>query len=195
MGNQEEKLKQEILQESEKKAERLISRAQRDCEQAFEKAQKENEARRADVLAEAKAEAQKKCRKMVLDMEYECRRNWLLEREECIDALLGKALSRAESLAGADREKSYVSLVKEAVAELGTSDVQVVVPAADADLVTVAWLEGICPGVVFTVSVSDVQRPGLVFSAREGAVTFDNTYATRLHIMRESFRERLAAML
>ena len=78
MNPQEDKLQAEILSDAKTRAERIIARANNDADKALRQAAEEIERNRQERLAEASAEAEMKCRSILVDIQQETRRRWLL---------------------------------------------------------------------------------------------------------------------
>lgn len=193
--NQEEKLRQEILGDAKLKAERIIAKARNDAEAALKKAIVDAENNRLSRLDEAKADAENKAKSIRIEVQRETRRHWLLKREQCLDDMFASALDAAEKTGGQEHEKSMRMLAEEAIAALGQENMIVSFPETDAELVTEAWLKEIAEAVfgsdnraAFKLAPSSNVPAGLLFTTVDGRKTFDNTYASRLLVMKDDLR-------
>ncbi|HPY91436.1 MAG TPA: V-type ATP synthase subunit E family protein, partial [Lentisphaeria bacterium] len=116
MNPQEDKLQAEILSDAKTRAERIIARANNDADKALRQAAEEIERNRQERLAEASAEAEMKCRSILVDIQQETRRRWLLASESCLAGFLREALAAVERSDGIDRARSLTLLAREALA-------------------------------------------------------------------------------
>ena len=197
-SNQEEKLRQEILEDARQKADRLVAKAKVGADRIIAEARAAAEQRRTERLAQAEEEAKRECASILLEVRRETRRHWLLEREKCIDALMAKALAEAEGASEDERRRSFELLAREAIAAMGMKDMRVSFAEADKSLVTRSWLEEIAHSVLdgntpaFELAPSRDAKPGLLFESLDGTRTYDNTYASRLDRMRDDLAKEFA---
>ncbi len=195
MNPQEDKLQAEILSDAKTRAERLIARANNDADKARQQAAEEIERNRQERLAEATAEAESKCRSIVVDIQQETRRRWLLASESCLAAFLREAQAAVERGDGIDRARSLTLLAREALAAIGPGDCEVVVGPADAALATPEWLTTLARELFgandasrYAVRTDPSLRGGLIVSSADGRRRFDNSYATRLKRLWDDLR-------
>ena len=195
MNPQEDKLQAEILSDAKTRAERIIARANNDADKALKQAAEEIERNRQERLAEAAAEAEMKCRSILVDIQQETRRRWLLASESCLAGFLREALAAVERSDGIDRARSLTLLAREALAAIGPGDCEVVVGPADAAQATPEWLVaqarelfGADDASRYTVRTAPALRGGLIISSADGRRRFDNSYAVRLKRLWEELR-------
>ncbi len=193
------KLETEILADARTKAERTIARAQNDAETMRKKAQTLAASKREERLREAEIQADAKARSILVDVQQEARRHWLLEREKCLDELLDQALEQASQAEGEERVQSLRNLAIEALQALGPASCLVEIAPADAALVTPAWLQNLAAelfgaqtAIDFTVQVNPDIRGGLQCTTTDQTRRFDNTYASRLRWMKTELRDLAA---
>lgn len=194
-NHQEEKLRQEILGDAKTKAERIIARARNEAEKNISKAKDDAAKKREARLAEAERDIESKCKAILLDVERESRRHWLLGLESRIDEMLQKALQAASQTMGDDHAKSMAMLAEEAIRAIGPAAMTVTFPTQDSALVTPQWLQGIAERVFgagysapFTLDPEPDAQPGIIIATDDGQRTFDNTYASRLAKMKDELR-------
>ena len=192
---QEEKLRQEILGDARTKAERIVARAKNEAAKYISKAQEEAARKREERLAEANREIDAKCKSILLDVERESRRHWLLGREACIDAMFQDALKAACATDGEEHAKSMELLAEEAIRAIGQVPMVVTFPESDCALVTLPWLREIAERLFgdqnnasFTLNPKRDAPAGVSFTTDDGKRAFDNTYASRLSKMKDSLR-------
>ncbi|HPY89130.1 MAG TPA: V-type ATP synthase subunit E [Lentisphaeria bacterium] len=193
------KLETEILADARTKAERTIARAQNDAEAMRKKAEALAASKREERLREAELQAEAQARSILVDVQQEARRHWLLAREKCLDELLDQALEQAFLAKGEERAQSLRSLAIEALQALGPMPCLVEIAPADATLVTPAWLQNLAAelfgaeaAIDFTVQVNPDIRGGLQCTTTDHARRFDNTYASRLRWMKTELRDLAA---
>jgi len=192
---QEEKLRQEILGDAKTKAERTIARARNEAAKNIAKAQEDAAKKRESRLAEAERDIESKCKSLLLDVERESRRHWLLGRESCIDSMFQEALKAAEQTNGEAHAKSMALLAEEAIRAIGPTAMTVSFPVQDCLLVTQQWLLAIADKLFgagseasFTLAPSQNAPQGISFTTDNGQRMFDNTYASRLAKMKDDLR-------
>ena len=199
-NHQEDKLRQEILGDAKLNAERIVARAKNEAQKTIDAAQAEVDQKRADRLREANEEADSKCHSILLDVQRESTRHWLLQREQCIDEMFQEAVRQASEMTGEEHEKSLLQLAEEAMVAVGPADMRVIFNSKDAAIITEPWLRAIAvklfgekaAQVAFTLEPGDNAPAGIAFATTDGARTFDNSYAARLRNMKDTLRIALS---
>lgn len=199
-NHQEDKLRQEILGDAKLNAERIVARAKNEAQKTIDTAQAEVDQKRADRLREANEEADSKCHSILLDVQRESTRHWLLQREQCIDEMFQEAVRQASEMTGEEHEKSLLQLAEEAMAAVGPADMRVIFNSKDTAIITEPWLRAIAAKlfgekaaqVAFTLEPGDNAPAGIAFATTDGARTFDNSYAARLRNMKDTLRIALS---
>lgn len=187
MNQQEQKLRDEILNDARRKAERALTRAERDAAKARDEAAEEQRAEREQALERARQRADTRSRAILVTVDQEVRRQRLLAREAILERCLDQALETACSLPPDDARRSLAELLDEALAALGPGPATVRARPADAAVLASA----IPAASQVTVTADERLGAGLVAESADGRRQFDNTYATR----RERLRERLRTLL
>lgn len=194
MESQENKLRLEILGDARKKAEAIRARAERENAQRLEEMLAECGRQRDAALQELEAGLARERRKAANRTALEIRRRWLLEREQAIGAILQGVCAEAEGCDTAERQALLVRLAAEALDALGPGSYRVECAVCDVDLVTPQWLRRQTTAeVVLEVTPDATIRAGLRFCAVDGRVSFDNTIAARLAMLRGELRRLLAS--
>ena len=199
-NHQEDKLRQEILGDAKLNAERIVARAKNEAQKTIDAALAEVDQKRADRLREANEEADSKCHSILLDVQRESTRHWLLQREQCIDEMFQEAVRQASEMTGEEHEKSLLQLAEEAMAAVGPADMRVIFNSKDTAIITEPWLRAIAvklfgekaAQVAFTLEPGDNAPTGIAFATTDGARTFDNSYAARLSNMKDNLRIALS---
>lgn len=194
--NQEEKLREEIMGDARLKAERIIARAKNEAQKTISAAEAEVAAKRKERLQEANEEADAKCHSILLDIQHESIRHWLLRREQCIEKMFQQALKIASETAGQKHETSLRQLAEEALEAIGPAPMRVRFNSKDASIITEPWLQKIAHGLFgekadlarFTLDPAEDAPVGIAFETLDGQRTFDNSYAARLMHARDDLR-------
>jgi vacuolar-type H+-ATPase subunit E/Vma4 len=193
------KLEEEILADARNKAERILARAQNDADKLRAEAEALIARKREERLREAEAIAETRAKAILVEVQQDIRRHWLLQREKCLDELLELALKQASQAAGEERTASLRGLAAEALQALGPVPCLVDIAPADAALVSPAWLLELArelfgpqTAVAFTVRPDPAIGGGLRFTALDQSRSFDNTYASRLRWMKTELRNLAA---
>ncbi|MBR4675366.1 MAG: V-type ATP synthase subunit E [Victivallales bacterium] len=198
--NQEEKLRQEILGDAKLNAERIVARAKNEAQKTIDAAQAEVDQKRAERLSEANEDTEAKCHSIMLDVQRESMRHWLLQREQCIDDMFQEAVKQASETTGEAHKKSLQQLAEEALSAIGAADMRVIFNSKDAAIITEPWLRAIAEKlfgektaqITFTLEPGDDTPAGIAFATIDGARTFDNSYAARLRHMKDTLRITLS---
>ncbi len=191
---QEEKLRQEILTDAKTKADRLLARARNKADKVVREATEAVASAREVRLQEVQEEIAAQRKAIEIDVARETHRHELLQREACLEELFAQALREVSAQTGEARAASYRKLAAEALSAIGSGEVAVTFPAADAELVTEAWLAGVAveaaPGGGFSFQLvpQEGAPAGLQFRRTDGTREFDNTYAARLAAMKDDLR-------
>ena len=199
-NHQEDKLRQEILGDAKLNAERIIARAKNEAQKTIDAAQAEVNQKREERLREANEDIDAKCHSIMLDVQRESTRHWLLQREKCIDDMFQEAVRQAAETTGEAHEKSLQQLAEEALAAIGPADMRVIFNSKDAAIITETWLRAIAARlfgekaaqISFTLEPGDNAPAGIAFVTLDGARTFDNSYAARLRNMKDTLRIALS---
>jgi vacuolar-type H+-ATPase subunit E/Vma4 len=193
MSDQEQKLRDEILNDAKRKAERTLTRAKRDAAKAHEQAADEQKTEREQALARATERADARCRAILATVSQEVRQRRLRARENIIEQCLDEALAGAAGLSGDDAKTSLGGLLAEAVQALGPGEAVVRVRPEDAAAISAEFLSslGVDPATL-TVQTDESLGGGVIVESADGRRQFDNTYATRRERLREQLRTLLA---
>ena len=199
-NHQEDKLRQEILGDAKLKADRIVARAKNEAQKTIDAAKAEIAQKREDRLREANEDADAKCHSIMLDVQRESTRHWLLKREQCIDDMFQEAVRQAAETTGEAHQKSLLQLAEEALAAIGPAEMRVIFNSKDAAIVTETWLRAIAKRLFgekasqtqFILEPDDDAPTGIAFATTDGARTFDNSYASRLRQMRDDLRITLS---
>jgi vacuolar-type H+-ATPase subunit E/Vma4 len=197
--NQEEKLREEIMGDARLKAERIIARAKNEAQKTIAAAEAEVASKRRERLQEANEEADSKCQSILLDVQRESTRHWLLRREQCIEEMFQQALKIAAETTGKEHEASLRQLAEEALAAIEPAPMRVRFNAKDSGIITEPWLRKIADALFgensekasFILEADENTPTGIILETLDGARTFDNSYAARLQHTRDDLRTAL----
>jgi vacuolar-type H+-ATPase subunit E/Vma4 len=199
VGEQEQKLQQEILSDAQRRAARVIERAKRDAEKAVKAAQRRREKSREARLRDAEHIAEERCRVVTANIEHEKRRQWLLLREQQLEGAFGGALAEVEGGTAVDRAESLRQLAMEAAAAIGSNELVLRVRPEDRAVFSQDVLAQVAdkaqrgadgaPSV--RVEEDEQIRGGVIVLTADGRKCYDNTYAARLRRMKRDLRAAL----
>ena len=203
MNEQEQKLREEILADAQRKADRLVKRARRDADKAVRDVKKKHEKTRQQRLEEAEHTARGRERSILAGIQHELRRRWLERRETVLHTVLQEALEKARRGDGIDPRRSLCQLLTEALAQIGEDSLTVRLRPDQQELLEPADLERAARQAWDGKSAGDRLRrekkagmdAGVIVETRNGHRRCDNTYAARLHRLRDALRARVAETL
>ena len=158
-------------------------------ELAASRAQLESEYDR--IVSEAGKEADKLTRQITGSADLETRNAQLRLVEEATDRVVAEAALRITAMArDASYSKILESLLEEAIAALGTTNVLVSTSASDAD--AAASVVGKIDGAELAPERIKCMG-GIRASTRDGAMSFDNTLDARMDRLKPLIRKEIAA--
>jgi vacuolar-type H+-ATPase subunit E/Vma4 len=200
MDSQEQRLQQEIYADAEKKAERIRAKSLTERDRLLAKCRQDMAVRREERMAEVALEIAQQKRNLQNSLGMEKRKRWLLKREESIRQLFAQVQELAEKSSGKQREESLARLAEEALGALQNGDYLAQFAEADAGLVTPDWLAqraqralgeqaGNCR---FTLQPSAEVKGGIRFLSSDQSRLFDNTFASRMQLLKDQMRGTLA---
>lgn len=181
MEQNENRLRQEILDEAARRAERIVARAKSAADADFRKAEADTAGMREKQRQQALAEAAAMKSEAALATQEEIRNRWLRMREECIAAAIQGALADAEALPAGDarRMASLAVLIPAAVASVARREVVVRISPADMPFITDEWLKLHLPENAVAIRQDDGIRAGAVAESTDGRMACDNTLSGR----------------
>jgi vacuolar-type H+-ATPase subunit E/Vma4 len=194
MSEQEQKLRDEILNDAKRKAERALSRAQKDAKKAHDQAATDQKTERDQALGRAQERASARSQAILATVSQEVHRRRLLAREEVIEACIDDALAATVELSADGALKSLGGLLTEALAALGPGEATVRVRPDDVSALGPDFLAklGINPSTL-AIEADETIVGGLIVQSADGRRQFDNTYATRRERLHEQLRTLLAS--
>ena len=194
MEKNEDKLRQEILNEASKRADRIVVRGKKDAENTLKKAKEESESKRKKRVAEAKTEAGELHSEKCAEIEKVLNDMWLNIREKCINSMFDTWTNElfAQPAGSKKRMDDLKILISYAVASINCPEITLKVPTADIPFVTEEWLKSFLPETAFTVKESKRTKYGVIAQSADGNMVYDNSIEAVLQRKRELLRSRIA---
>ena len=197
-------LKERIIQQAQDEAAEVLDRARRVAERDLVYAKEEAEEIVSQQRAKMGPTAEMEGRKTIVGAEMEARRNLLEKKEELVSRIFAEVESRLEELRGS---KTYMDIVtklieagvssigESATIEFGEKDKDAFTPEAISSieshirksLGTGLQLEFQCVG--------EHISSGVRIRSTDGRVIIDNSFSSRLRMLKEELRGEVSEML
>lgn len=193
-----EALSRAILKDARAEAEELQEEARAKAETIRQRAQVEAESERKTILERAQQDAERLRSQAVATAQLKARTLQLEHREKLLDKVFETVRERLSSIQKrADYDKLAAQFLREAIAQLNASSAEV-----RADEATERFLKSSTADKVakelnarITFGKSLESGIGLVVSASDGHLTYDNTLETRLSRLQNSLRSAVYQVL
>lgn len=199
MKEQEERLRQALLDEARMEADSLIAKAHEEAKALTVQGERENAALRKERLEALEAEYSQKKIQALRNAEVMGEREWLLAQENAIEGVLTKALATAEGLSGDARVRALARLLTEAFRAVGRGACQVLVNSQDGKWLTDDWALARYQEVfgndakdAVSVVAGGCVMGGVIVRTEDGMREFDNTFAMRMERMKDDLRVYVA---
>jgi vacuolar-type H+-ATPase subunit E/Vma4 len=177
MKDNENKLRQEILNEAHSRADRIVARGKKDAENTVKKAKSESAARTKKRLEETNLQIEEISEESRLAIQKMLADKWLKIREMCLDVTAQKwrqdtIMKRAGSPERMDHLKF---LIEEAVESINDPQILLRLNKIDIPFVTLEWLKSFLPNVTFTIKESRKVAFGVIAESADGRMVYDNS--------------------
>lgn len=201
----EEELKRitsKILDEARAKGNEIINQGKRDAKSIEEEAFVRSKAAEDRIVRDAERHAEQEKKKIIADATIRARKRKLDAREEVIDKGFQRAQKTLQEAANSQKYSSILNgLIREACAEMGGGDIEVLARKEDAKTV-----EKILPGlekvlkegkinVQLSLSNETINELGVIVRSRNGKVEVSNTLNSRLERLKPTLRVEVAKIL
>lgn len=177
-----------ILKEARGRAEEIIkearSRSKREEEEITQKGGREAELLKQRIIADARLRA----RKQKLDV-----------KEAAIEAAFSEAEKEIQKVSATAKYPSILKrMIKEAVASIGSENVEILAREADRKILTQDFLKALSKELEANILLAPQTIEtggGAIVRIKDGKVEADNTFETRMSRMRDSLRSHIAKIL
>jgi V/A-type H+-transporting ATPase subunit E len=189
----------EILEDVKKEAEKIIRDAEKEAQEILEKGKEDAENTYAELLADAKSKGENAKRKMESSTEVEVRNRLLRVKEELVNAAFDEALVRLSEFV---QTKSYqnhlLKLIQEAVRQVDSDTLVVYVNSRDREWLLDGGIDKLSEKLKVKLILADEAENcigGCIVKTPDRKMSYDNTFETRLKLLRPVLRVRIAEML
>ncbi len=193
-----ELLSRAILSEAQAEADELKAEARSKADAARQRAQAEADRERSEILGKAQIEAERLRSPAIATAQLKARSTELQHREQLLDKAFEAARRKIDSIADRqDYEEVVLGLVREGIAQLKSSDVQVCADAHAAKMLTATVLTSLESEqhVHLSLGPSLEDEVGVVLQTQAGHLRYDNTLQTRLARLQSTLRAAVYAIL
>jgi V/A-type H+-transporting ATPase subunit E len=189
----------EILEDVKKEAQGIIRGAEKEAQEILEKGKENAEKTYAELLADAKSKGENRKRKMKSSTEVEVRNRLLRAKEELVNTTFDEALSRLNEFV---QTKSYqnhlLKLIQEAVKQIDSDTLVIYVNSKDREWLLDGDLDRLSEKLKVKLILADEAENcigGCIVKTPDGKMSYDNTFESRLQLLRPVLRVRIAKML
>jgi vacuolar-type H+-ATPase subunit E/Vma4 len=199
-----EALKGAVLRKAQNEAESILDRVRRVSERDLAHAREEAEGIRAKHREKVLPMAEMEKRKAMAAVEMEDRRALLEKKEELVSRIFAEAESKLEEMRDS---QAYVDIISKLIEECVTSigdDSTIEFGKKDKDVFTEGLVSCIESQVTRALKidlrlqfrcVGDDISAGVIVWSQDGRVVVDNSFSTRLRILKEELRGKVCEML
>ncbi len=202
MEEELKKITSKILEEARAKANEIVTQGKRDGKSIEEEAFVRSRAAEERITKDAERHAEQEKKKLIADATIRARKKKLDAREEVINEAFQKAEKNLLEVANSPKYQTILEgLIKEACAEMGSGDVELLVRQEDAKSV-----EMVLPGIVkalggkginvkLSLSKETINGVGVIARSRERRIEVSNTLNSRLERTKPVLRVEVAKIL
>jgi V/A-type H+-transporting ATPase subunit E len=193
-----EALSRAILRDARAEADELQEEARAKAEAIRQRAQVDAESERKAILDKAQQDAERLRSQAVATAQLKARTLQLEHREKLLDKVFETVRERLSSIQKrADYDKLAAQFLREAIAQLNASNAEVRADDATERFLKSSTADKVAKelGARITFGKSLESGTGLVVSASDGHLTYDNTLETRLNRLQNSLRSAVYQVL
>jgi len=193
-----EALARAILRDARMEAEEIQEEARTKAEAIRQRAQVEAEAERKAILERAHQDAERVRSQAVATAQLKARTMQLEHREKLLDKVFDAARQRLSAIQKrSDYDQVAAKLLKEAVSQLNASSAEVRADDATERFLKTNVLDQISKELKAKITVGKhlESGTGLIVSASDGHLTYDNTLETRLNRLQNALRSSVYQVL
>ena len=193
-----EALSRAILRDARAEAEELQEEARAKAEAIRQRAQAEAESERSIILDRAKQDAERLRSQAVATAQLKARTLQLEHREELLDKVFETARERLSTIQKrADYDKLAALLLREAISQLNAETAEVRADEATERFLKSSTADKVSKELNAKINFgkSLESGTGLIVSASDGHLTYDNTLETRLNRLQGSLRSAVYQVL
>jgi V/A-type H+/Na+-transporting ATPase subunit E len=189
----------EILEDVKKEATKIILGAENEAQEILKKAKEDADKTYADLLADAQSKGEIGKRKMKSSTEVEVRNRLLRAKEELVNTAFDEALIRLNEFVQTESYHDHLlKLIQEAVKDIDSDTLVVYVNSKDREWLLNNNLDKLSEKLRVKLILADEAENsigGCIIKTPDGKMSYDNTFESRLQLLRPVLRVRLAEML
>jgi V/A-type H+-transporting ATPase subunit E len=189
----------EILEDVKSEVQKIIRDAEKEAQEILEKAKEDAEKTYAELLADAQSKGEIEKRKMKSSTEVEVRNRLLRAKEELVNAAFDEALIRLNEFVQTESYHNHLlKLIQEAVKEIDSDTLVIYVNSKDREWLLNNNLDKLSGKLRVKLILTDETENcigGCILKTPDGKMSYDNTFESRLQLLRPLLRIRVAEML
>jgi V/A-type H+-transporting ATPase subunit E len=189
----------EILDDVKKESKKIIRDAETKAAEILRDAKTEAESRRLGLLTNANKKSELEQKKMQSLAQIEIRNIQLHVKENYINDVFDKVLTRLKQFVESDSYLScLLTLIEEAVKKIDSEQAVVYVNSKDQKLLISSLLDELSKKLKKNLILANEPvncLGGCVVKTPDGKLSHDNTFEKRLHVLRPTLRIKIAKML
>lgn len=189
----------EILEDVKLEAQKIIRDAEKQAQEILEKAKEEAEKTYADLLADAQNKGELEERVTKSSAEVEVRNRLLRAKEELVNAAFDEALTLFNEFVKTESYHNHLlKLIQEAAKEIDSDTLVTYVNSEDQEWLRNNNLDKLSKKLRVKLILADETENcigGCVLRTPDRKISYDNTFESRLHLLKPLLRIRVAEML
>lgn len=187
-----------VLRDARSDADQVLTDARAKAEEIRQRAQEQADAERAKILEQANLDAERIRRQAIATTQLKARTMELEQREKLLEEVFETARQRLSSVQrSSDYEKAAQRMLREALVQLGASQVKVRADEVTQKTFSVNMLEKMSGELNMQIRLDEPLKKGIcvVVETEDGHRQYDNTFETRLSRMQDNLRTSVYRIL
>lgn len=189
----------EVLDDIQKETQTIISAAENEAKKTLKAAKAQADQNYQSILSEAKIKSEGERRKIASATEMEIRNNLLQKKEELVDSVFEKTLTKLEKFTKTKEYRDYLlGLIEQAAKRMNQKSLIVQVNAKDKTWLTQETLIGLSRTLNCQLILSDKTEEfvgGCKVQTEDGKIMYDSTIDNRLQELKPALRGEVAKIL
>lgn len=180
-----------VLRDAREDADQILAEAEAKANEIRQRIQEQAQEERAKILERAKEDAERIRRQAIATTQLKARTMQLEQREKLLQNVFETAQQRLASLQrSSDYDKIAERLLREALTQLGASEVKVRADEITQKALTVSMLEKMSQELNMQIRLDEPLKKGIgvLVETEDGHRQYGNTFETRLKRMQDTLR-------
>ncbi len=193
------KIIEKIEEDAGKEADAVLKEAGSKAEEIIKEAQSRAKNEEEEILQKGGREAELVKQRIIADAKLRARKQKLDVKEAAIQAAFREAEKEIQKVGTTAKYPSILKrMIKEAVASIGSDEIEILAREADRKILTRDFLKALSKelGVNILLAPQTIETcGGAIVRIKDGKIEADNTFETKMSRMRDGLRSQIAKIL